>query len=256
MTASALYPGYTWHRRRRPTVHFLRYRMLMMLIDLGEAAELGRVSRWFGYNRPALLSLRDRDHLAGTDEPLRSQVDRHLMAAGLPTGGAVQLLCMPRLFGQVFNPLSVYFCFAPGGEAPMAVLYEVNNTFGQRHAYLLKAEPLGGRIAHACDKQFYVSPFMDMAQRYRFSVVWPAAEQRELKLEIDVDDAEGTILTAAFMGQRVEIDDGRLLAAALAQPFLMLKVVGAIHWEAVKLWVKGMRLRPRPPAPLEPVSFG
>ena len=227
----------------------------MMLIDLDEAEEIGRTSRWFGYNRPGLLALHDRDHLAGTSEPLRSQVERELLDAGLPTGGRIQLLCMPRIFGQVFNPLSVYFCMEPGGEAPVAVLYEVNNTFGQRHSYLLKADRGGPRITHDCDKRFYVSPFMDMAQRYRFAIHWPRVGDETLKLDIDVEDEAGTILTAAFQGSRRELSERALLGAALAEPLLMLKVLGAIHWEAIKLWLKGMRLRPRPPAPERPVTI-
>ena len=253
---SALVPGHTWHRRYRPKAHLLRYRMLMTLIDLDEAAELSRRSRWFGYNRRALMSLRDRDHLAGTNESLRDQVYCHLAEAKLATGGRIQLLCMPRILGAVFNPLSVYFCFAPGGEAPIAVLYEVNNTFGQRHSYLLTATPTKGWIAHDCDKRLYVSPFMEMAQRYRFALNWPTTDKAPLKLEIDVDDEAGTILTAAFMGRPEPITEAALLRAALAQPFLMLSVLGAIHWEALKLWSKGVRLTRRPPAPPEPVSIG
>ena len=167
------------------------------------------------------------------------------------------MLCMPRVFGQVFNPLTVYYCHPPGGGAPMAVLYEVNNTFGQRHSYLLRAEYEKERIHNDCEKQFYVSPFMDMALHYRFALRPPPTETgAPLSIDIHVSDAEGEVLTAAFNGRRREFTDPALLAAALAYPLLMLQVVGATHWEALKLALKGMKLRQRPPAPSEPVSIG
>ncbi len=260
MTVSALFPGETWHRRLRPVEHFLRYRMLMVLIDLDEAEAISGRSRWFGYNRTRFLSFNDRDHGDGSATPLRHQVDAHLAAAALPAGGSVRVLCMPRVFGLVFNPLTIYYCHAPGAAdaPPVAVLYEVNNTFGQRHSYLLRAENENGRTRNACDKQFYVSPFMDMALHYgfRLSQAPVQGEGAILTADIEVDDADGRLLTAAFHGRRRDMTEAALLRAALGYPLLMLKVVGAIHWEAVKLWTKGMRLRPRPAAPPEPVSFG
>lgn len=259
MTVSALFPGETWHRRLRPVEHFLRYRMLMVLIDLDEAASISDRSRWFGYNKPRFLSFNDRDHGDGATS-LRPQVEAHLSAAVLPAGGVIRVLCMPRVFGLVFNPLTVYYCHAPGAPdaPPIAVLYEVNNTFGQRHSYLLRAENDNGSIRNACDKQFYVSPFMDMALHYRFHLGRPPTEGKgaPLSVDIEVSDTEGRLLTAVFNGRREEMTEAALLRAALSYPLLMLKVVGAIHWEAVKLWAKGMRLRQRPPAPSEPVSIG
>ncbi len=254
---SALYPGETWHRRFKPVEHFLRYTILMLMLDLDEAAELDRTSRWFGYNRSRILTFNDRDHGDGSTTPLRTQVEAHLIRAGLPAGGPIRVLCMPRLFGRVFNPLTLYYCHPPGDGAPMAILYEVNNTFGQRHSYLLHAEVDNGRIHNASDKRFYVSPFMDMALHYRFRLRPPGPEAHSpLSVDIEVDDAEGRVLTAAFHGRREDINDASLLRAALAQPLLMLKVVVAIHWEALRLGLKGMKLRTRPPAPTEPVTIG
>src|SRR5476651_2547968 len=100
---SAVYPGETWHRRFKPVEHFLRYRLFMLLLDLDELPALGKRLRWFGYNRSALLSFRDRDHLDGSATSLRAQVEAHLTQAGLPAGGAIRVLCMPRVLGQAFN---------------------------------------------------------------------------------------------------------------------------------------------------------
>lgn len=260
MTLSALFPGETWHRRLRPVEHFLRYRLLMLLLDLDEAETISRRSRWFGYNRSRILAFHERDHGDGSATPLAQQVATHLTAAGMPSGGAIRVLCMPRVFGAVFNPLTIYYCHAPDAPdaAPIALLYEVNNTFGQRHSYLLAVENENERLQNNCDKQFYVSPFMDMELHYRFNLGAPplSGEGAPLSVDIAVEDTEGRILTAAFHGRRQAMTEAALLRAAFGYPLLMLKVVGAIHWEALKLWLKGMRLRPRPPAPEAPVSFG
>ena len=132
------------------------------------------------------------------------------------------------------------------------MVYEVNNTFGQRHTYLIPAT--GTAVQHqGCDKRFYVSPFMDMEQRYRFRVV-PPGERFALAIE-SADDA-GPLLYAAFTGRRGVLGDAGLARALLGHGLQAMRVVGGIHWEALKLWLKGMRLRPRPAPPSEPVTVG
>lgn len=253
MSASALYLGAVVHARVRPVRHRLRYRMLNMLLDLDEVPELGRRLRLFGHNRRALFSFHDADHGDGSGAPLRGQVEALLRQAGMdPAGGRIRVLCMPRVLGMVFNPLTVYFCHRADG-ALQAMLYEVNNTFGQRHSYLIPVTgEVRGALRQRCDKCFYVSPFMDMGLTYAFRVTLPG---ETLSLGIDAQDAEGPLLFAAFSGRRRELSDGRLLAAFLGHPLLAGRVLGGIHWEALKLWWKGMRLRPRPAPPAEPVTI-
>ena len=252
--ASGLYAGVTHHARFRPRAHRLRYRLFMMLLDLDEAEALSKRLKRFGYNRPALISFYDRDHLAGGDTPLHVQVRSELDRAGLDLqGGPIRLLCMPRVLGFVFNPISVYFCHRPDNTLG-AVLYEVNNTFGQRHSYLIPvsaADAGKDEIAQSCDKHLHVSPFMDMAMRYHFRVSPPGAAVR---LIVDAHDAEGPKLAACFRGERAELTDRAILKAFLAHPLLALAVLAGIHWEAVKLLLKGLRLKPNPPAPAEPVT--
>ncbi|HMP61581.1 MAG TPA: DUF1365 family protein [Phenylobacterium sp.] len=251
-TASGLYAGVVGHVRQRPRRHALRYRIFMLLIDLDEARDLSRRLRLFGYDRAAPFSLHTRDHGDGSDRSLKAQVEAHLAAAGIDHGGAVRLLCMPRVFGAVFNPLSLYFCHRTDGTLS-AILYEVNNTFGQRHSYLIPAPPLeDGRLRQAVDKGFYVSPFMDMDLTYAFSIRPPGVE---VSAAIEVSDAEGRLMSAAFGGRRGELDDRALWRAWLTHPWMTLGVMGAIHWEALKIWLKGERLRPRPPAPAAPVTL-
>ena len=137
---STLYAGIVTHRRVRPRPHRLRYRVFWMLLDLDEIGQLPRRLRLFSHNRFNALSFFDTDHGDGSGRPLRDQVEGHLRAAGLATdGGAIRLFCMPRVFGYGFNPLSVYFCYQRDGSLA-ALLYEVHNTFRERHSYLIPVE--------------------------------------------------------------------------------------------------------------------
>jgi DUF1365 family protein len=237
------------HQRFTPRRHRLRYRLAQMLFDLDAMPAL----RLFSHNGFNLVSFHDRDHLDGSGDGLRTQVDRLLNAAGLrPDGGGIRLLCMPRILGHAFNPISVFFCHRRDG-ALMALLYEVNNTFGQRHVYLIPVEDAGAAtIRQQCDKAFYVSPFMRMDMRYAFRVVPPGATTA---LVVHGDDADGRVLTASFVGRRRDLSDAALAGMVLRHGLLSLKVLGAIHWEAAKLWLKGLRIQPRPAAPDHAVTI-
>jgi hypothetical protein len=243
MTVSALYHGIVTHRRFRPVTHALRYRIFMLLLDLDETVG---VPSLLGIDRTGLLSFRQRDHGDGSNNGLRAWIAAQLGQAGLEPAASVRVLCMPRVLGHVFNPLTVYFCHGAGG-ALRAMIYEVNNTFGGRHAYTLAVGGPSDRIAHGCDKTFHVSPFMDMDLHYRFRVR-PADET--VSLVIHTDDAQGAMLTAGFAGRRQALSNANIFRAALSIPFLGLKVLGGIHWEALRLWLKGLKLRPAPPKPL------
>ncbi len=252
--ASALYAGAVTHQRFAPTRHRLRYGMFQMLFDLDELPALSKRLRLFSHNGGNLLSFHDRDHGDGRSS-LREWVEQTLDSAGMPiAGGKVLLLCMPRVLGHVFNPISIYFCHRPTGELG-ATIYEVNNTFGERHSYLIPvADPAGETIHQSCDKAFYVSPFMDMAMRYDFEMTRPG---ETIATTVHGKDPAGALLiAAAFAGERRELTDATLASALLRYPLLTLKVVAAIHLEAAKLVLKGLRLRRRPPAPSEAVSVG
>jgi DUF1365 family protein len=239
------------HRRIRPRPHALAYRVFSLLLDLDEIDGLSRRLRLFSRNRFNLFSFHDRDYGAGTATPLRAQVEDHLRAAGLePDGGPIRLLTLPRILGYVFNPLSVYFCYRRGGLLA-AILYEVSNTFGQRHSYLM---PAAGdtELRQECGKTFYVSPFLDMASTYEFRVVPPG---ERLAISIAVRDGDGPILTAVLAAGRHELSDATLGRAFAGHPFLTLKVIAGIHWEALQLWLKGVRLRRRPPPPASAVTY-
>jgi DUF1365 family protein len=240
-----LYDGMVTHKRLRPRAHALRYRIFMLLLDLDTAPALARRLRLFGFDSPGLVSFHQRDHGDGTPGGLRAWVERHLEACGLPGGGSLQILCMPRVLGHAFNPLTLIFCHAPGGGL-QAIIYEVNNTFGQRHAYVLPAAAQAGPVLQACAKTFHVSPFLPMDLHYRFRVLPPGPRAGVF---ITVSDTIGTLLAAAFAGTRQNVTDAALARQVLRMPLLGVKIVAAIHWQAVILWLKGLKIYPIPPRP-------
>jgi DUF1365 family protein len=251
-TQSALYVGTVMHCRLRPRLHRFRYRAFWLYLDLDELDAL-RSKLWlFSHNRANAFSLNDSDHGNGGEAPLRAQIEYYLATAGIDiAGGAVRLLFMPRTFGYSFNPLSIYYCFRADG-ALAAILYEVHNTFGDRHTYLFPVEVQSDSLRQDCGKQLHVSPFMDMDMRYEFQVTRPS---ERVSVAIRVNAADQPVLTACLAGERRELSDGALLRLFLAMPAITLKVIMAIHWEALRLWLKGMRFRRRPAPPDRAISL-
>ena len=253
--ASALYRGGVMHRRLRPRAHQLNYRVFWLLLDLAEIDGLDRRLRLLSRNRFNLLSFHDRDHGDGSGTALRSQIEDFLRHAGVDIGdGPIRLLTMPRVLGYVFNPISLYYCHQADGRLA-AMVYEVTSTFGVRHAYVIPVpseDQAAGLIRQGAAKALYVSPFMGMEMDYVFRGHAPG---QRLDLTIDGLDAEGVLITAAMSGERRPLQDGQLWAAALALPLMTFKIMAAIHWEALKLWLKGVRLTRQPPPAREPVTI-
>lgn len=254
---SALYAGEVTHLRLAPHRHRLRYRVFQLLIDLDEGPALGRRLALFGWNRPAPLAFHERDHGDGRAAGLKAYVEALLAGAGvdLGPGGQVAILTMPRVLGHVFNPISLYFCRRADG-ALAAMLYEVNNTFGQRHSYLIPARNEGGDgrllVRQSCAKALHVSPFMPMAMTYAFRI---AEADGRLSTAIQGRDRAGrTLIAATFHARRRALSDTTLAGALAGWPLMTLGVVAAIHWEALRLWLKGARLHPAPPDPAQSVS--
>lgn len=253
--ASALYFGEVMHKRLRPFVHAFRYRVFSLYIDLDELEACDRDLRFFSHNRWNLVSLHDRDHGPRDGTPLRPWIDAQLAAAGIDlAGGAVRLLCFPRILGYVFSPLSIWFCHHADGSL-RAVLYEVRNTFGGKHGYLIPAAPEqagGAPIMQSADKRFYVSPFIAMDSRYHFRLAVPG---ERLGIAIRQEVPQGGQLIARQTGRRRPLSDASLLRAFIAYPLMTAKVIGAIHWQALRLWSKGARIEPRPPAGADAVTL-
>ena len=248
---SALYLGAVTHRRVRPFRHRFDYRVFSLLLDLDELPGLAARLRTLSHNRFNILSVHDGDHGRRDGTPLRSWVTDALAGAGIDDdGGPVRLLAMPRLFGYVFNPLSLFYCYDRSG-ALTAIVYEVSNTFGQSHSYVCRVDPgpESAPIRQNQDKRFYVSPFIGMRATYRFRLTQPG---ERVSVLIRQDVPEGLQLVATLNAERRPLTDRALLAALARDPVMTFKVIGAIHWQAFKLWRKGARFHSRPKQPAVP----
>jgi len=239
--ASALYEGWVMHRRLSPKHHRFKYRVFAMLLELDELAALDRKLALFKYNRWGLFSFQDRDH--GDGRPLRAWLDDILAQNGIEAGGARRVLCYPRILGFVFNPISTWFCDDEEGRLK-AIVYEVHNTFEERHAYVLPVGTGTELVRHGCAKNFYVSPFLSRDCRYNFRIRPPG---RDVAIVIQEEEAGTPILNASFAGARRTLSDGMLAKMLLRYPLMTLKVVLAIHFEAVRLMLKGIGRHPHQP---------
>jgi DUF1365 family protein len=243
--AAALYVGAVMHARLKPVSHRFSYRVMSLLIDLDRLDDANRQSPLFGINRSALYSFHEADHGRRDGSSLRAYAQHCAAGHGIDlTGGRVLLLCYPRLFGYAFNPLSVYFCYRAGGDLAL-LIYEVRNTFGAIHPYVLPVTPdevSDAGVRQGQDKLFFVSPFIDMAMRYHFRIRPPG---ERVQLRILETDRRGPLLAATFNGSHRTLNTKELLRAFFALPLVTLKIMAAIHWEALRLWLKGARPAPR-----------
>jgi hypothetical protein len=258
--AIRLYSGDVMHARLKPFSHRFRYRVFNMLIDIDRMAEADRQTPLFSVGKWNVLSFHPDDFGRAKNaqrpegESLRAYINRLLDEAGLDAKDLrLELMCYPRIFGYAFNPISVYFAW-DNHETLRAVIYEVRNTFGEMHSYVAPVEP--GELTDAGlrqerDKRFHVSPFMPMDQRYHFRISPPADNVR---LRILESDAGGPILSATFAGDVQPFDTRHILLNLLSMGFFSFKIMAGIHWEALKLWLKGAKFHKSPPAP-EAVSF-
>ncbi len=249
-TRPCLYQGHVMHMRLTPFAHKFRYRVFTLLLDIDRLEQTTAPLRLLSLDRFGLLSFYRRDHGPRDGTDLRPWVEAELSRQGLARPARIWLLSFPRILGYAFNPLSVYFCEDHDGQLS-SVVYQVKNTFGDQHTYVLPAaEALDGAVRHGTDKAFFVSPFITMDQHYRFTFRRPGAR---LTLKIRQHGPTGPLLIATQNGQRRPLTDRALLGQWLRHPAMSLKVIGAIHWQALKLWLKGARFHPyRGPYP-EPV---
>ena len=257
MTIGSLYVGRVMHRRLRPRMHQLDYRIFSLLLDLDEIDQADRALCFFSRNRLNLLSFHDRDHGDGSATPLREWVAGHLREAGILECGKIRLLAMPRVLGFVFNPLSVYFCEDRAGDLA-ALIYQVHNTFGDRHCYVIPVANAGRTVRQEVAKRFHVSPFLPMDLQYAFRVKPPSDE---LMVAITARDARGPVLTAVHSARRRSLSDREILRVTTTHPLMTLKVVAGILWEAGKLLGKRIRIYRRPDgtppaATVKPVQRG
>ncbi len=238
--AGLLHTGVVSHRRHVAPFYHFRYRIWMVSLDVDRVEQLGL--RLFRQNRPGIVSLRERDHGARDGSPLRAWVERHLQRAELAAySHTIRVMLIPRVLGYAFNPISLYFCYNESGELG-AVLHQVKNTFGDQQPYVLPVAADALPIRQSCSKRMHVSPFFDMHGGYRFSFTRPQFVAGEgFALSIRYGTRDSLRLTAHMRLQARELTDRALLRQLLVMPFMPMKVIAAIHWEALKIWLRGAR---------------
>jgi len=235
---SCIYSGFVTHRRFKPKRHFFTYKTFSLLIDLCEIKNLEKKIKFFSYNKFNILSFYDLDHGPRDGTSLINWVKNTLKEAKINIGrGKIKLLCYPRFFGYVFNPLSIFYCYDDNSDLK-AILYEVKNTFNEQHTYVFPTSTSSNLILHKCHKKFYVSPFMEMKTFYNFRLLKPG---KILSVFIKQSDHEGTLLTACQAGKRIEISTKNLFNEFITHPLMSFKIITAIHFEAFRLWVKGVK---------------
>lgn len=248
---SSLYRGTVTHSRLKPFGHSFRYGIYYAMFDIDELPTLDKSLLLFSLERFNLYSFRPSDHGLRNVQDIRPWVEELLAEAGVPLrDGPIELLTLPRVLGYEFNPLSIWYCYDTAAVL-QAVLYEVRNTFGDRHVYVVRTE--GEKdLRHSFPKRLHVSPFNDMEQTYHFAITKPGAH---LSIGIDQHDADGTMFRAGMRLKRLPMTDRNLIRMFAAHPFVTGSVIAGIHWQALRLWLKGARYHRRPEPAVPPVTI-
>ena len=237
---SCIYNGVVTHTRFKPVKHFLKYNTFSFLIDLDEIKDLDKKNFIFSYNKFNIFSFYNKDHGERDGKSLKDWVYDKLRRFKINSNiNKIKLLCYPRIFGYVFNPLSIFYCYE--NNSLKAIFYEVKNTFNEQHTYVFETNN-SDRIEQSCKKKFYVSPFMDMNTYYDFKLIDPG---EQLFVSIKQTDKEGIILTAVQTGNKKKFNLKQLLTNLFKYPLMTIKIISAIHFEAFLLWKKGAIYRPR-----------
>ena len=238
MTNSCIYNGSVIHKRFKPKEHFFKYKVFSLFIDLSELEELNKNLKFFSFNKFNLISFHEKDHGERDGSSLLDWVKLNLRNNNISTENIkIKLLCYPRILGYVFNPLSIFFIYNKD-ENLISILYEVKNTFGEQHTYVFKVESENKLIQNNCSKKFHVSPFIEMNCNYFFRILKPG---ENLSVKIDQYDQEGKILFASQDGKRSDLTSENLMNSYLNHPLMTFKIISAIHFEAFKLWIKGIK---------------
>ena len=236
---SCIYNGVVTHTRFKPVKHFLKYKTFSIYIDLDEIKKLDNDNPIFSYNKFNIFSFYDKDHGDRDGKSLKDWVLDSLRKFNINENiNKIKLLCYPRIFGYVFNPLSIFYCYED--NSLKAIFYEVKNTFNEQHTYIFKVKD--NKIAQKCKKKFYVSPFMNMDTYYNFRLLNP---NEKLSVSIKQTDKEDVVLTAVQTGIRKEFTFKQLIINFFRYPLMSIKIISAIHFEALLLWKKGAIYRKR-----------
>ncbi len=235
---SSIYNGTVIHKRFKPKIHFFKYKVFSLLIDLSELEYLSKKIKFFSLNKFNLISFYEKDHGNRDGSSLVSWVKKNLKDNNIISEKVkIKLLCYPRILGYVFNPLSVFYIYNES-EKLISILYEVKNTFGEQHTYIFKVDTDQNLYQHNCSKKFHVSPFIEMNCKYFFRILKPG---EKISVIIDQYQIGEKILYASQDGQRVDFNTKELIKSYLKHPLMTFKIISAIHFEAFKLWIKGIK---------------
>ena len=235
---SSIYNGTVIHKRFKPKIHYFKYKVFSLLIDLSELEYLSEKIKFFSHNKFNLVSFYEKDHGNRDGSSLVSWVKKNLKDNNINSEDVkIKLLCYPRILGYVFNPLSVFYIYNID-EKLICILYEVKNTFGEQHTYIFKVDNDQNLYQHNCSKKFHVSPFIEMNCKYFFRLLKPG---EKISVIIDQYQTDEKILYASQDGQRVDFNTKELIKSYLKHPLMTFKIILAIHFEAFKLWVKGIK---------------
>jgi len=239
INSSCIYNGQVVHKRFKPKEHFFKYKVFSLLLDLSELHLLERELKIFSYNKFNILSFYDIDHGPRDGTFLIDWVKENLNNNNINSEEIkIKLLCYPRIWGYVFNPLSIFFVYDKNSNL-VSILYEVKNTFGEQHTYVFKIDNVNELLEHSCKKKFHVSPFIEMNCLYYFKILKP---ENKLSVVINQNDDSGKLLFASQDGLKKELNNKNLMISYLSHPLMSFKIIGAIHFEALKLWLKGVKL--------------
>ena len=236
---SCIYNGQVIHKRFKPKEHFFKYKVFSLLLDLSELSLLDNELKIFSYNKFNILSFYDIDHGPRDGTSLISWVKENLNSNNINSNEIkIKLLCYPRVWGYIFNPLSIFFVYDKNSKL-ISILYEVKNTFGEQHTYVFKIDKDNQLFEHSCKKKFHVSPFIEMNCLYYFKILKPTDK---LSVVINQNDDSGKLLFASQDGLKNELNNKNLMISYISNPLMSFKIIGAIHFEALKLWIKGIKL--------------
>ena len=239
INSSCIYNGQVIHKRFKPKEHFFKYKVFSLLLDLSELSLLDKKLKIFSYNKFNILSFYDVDHGPRDGTSLISWVKENLNNNNINSKEIkIKLLCYPRVWGYIFNPLSIFFVYDKNSNL-ISILYEVKNTFGEQHTYVFKINKDNQLLEHSCKKKFHVSPFIEMNCLYYFKILKPTDK---LSVVINQNDDSGKLLFASQDGEKNQLNNKNLMISYISNPLMSFKIIGAIHFEAFKLWIKGIKL--------------
>ena len=247
---SCIYNGVIKHQRFKPIKHSLNYKTFSLLVDLDEIETLANNISIFSLNKFNIFSFYNLDHGERDGSSIKDWVLKNIKKFNISNNiTTIKLLCYPRIFGYVFNPLSIFYCYE--NNDLRAIFYEVKNTFNEQHTYIFKIKD-NEKIEQKCKKKFYVSPFIDMETYYNFKLIHP---KDKLSIFIKQTDGEETVLTATQTGEKREFSFKQLLINFFKYPLMTIKIISSIHYEAFFLWKKGAVYRKRENKVLNNLSY-